>query len=203
MFRALITAIALLTAATSLAETIPLANAWAMGMPGTREISKLDPGERVGKTKSRYGKLTQGIRDSLTLDRRPAGPGFAASGTDKDALDTAYRILVKDRKPSETVSSKINLIFFSLDSGANIQLESVERDAKDITIRYRFIGRGTLMMKNQFAIIPVGVLPTGKYRVELVQLPAKSDDPTIDVSKFDAAKMAEDIVCKPFTFEVK
>ena len=197
--------IMLILASAAQAEEIPLKSIWAINAPGTRKLSDLDPGKRVaGKARPRYGPTAREIINTLILDRVPAAEGFAVAGPSRDALKAAHRVLVLERDPPELTSpEKISLVFYSLLAGSDVHFDAVRRLGNKFTIKYHFVVRGVPMGKSQVAIIPVGVLLKGKYEVAIEQLPTQAADVTVTPKTFDSEKAAKDIVCKPFTFEVK
>ena len=196
--------LALILASAAQAEDKSIKSIWAINAPGTRKLSELNPGKVVDNAKHEYGKTSREVINSLTLDRRPAVEGFAVAGPGREALKAAHSVVVLERDPPELISpTNISLVFYSLNAASAVHFDAVQRLGNKITIQYHFVVRGVPMTKAQFALIPVGVLPRGKYEVAIEQLPTQTADPTIDPKKFDSEGAARDIVCKPFTFEVK
>jgi hypothetical protein len=190
---------------------IPLKEIWALNVPGTRKIEELEPGAIVGAGRFKYGPITERIVDALQLHRhteiggkiKPADDGFAVSGSDLAALRVAQAVLTGKTKPPESVSGEVTLVFYSLSAGVYVYLDAVEHKGNEISINYHFVTHPTANVTTHFALIPLGALPTGKYQATIKQGPTETDEPRLDLSRFDEAAVARDIVCKPFSFEVK
>jgi len=182
--------------------TIPLDQIWAYKMPGTRDIGKLE----AKAPNYAYGPLFGKIRESLSkvlAQGKIAESGFAVLGMGTDALRKAHDILVRNMKPQQTVAigSEVSLVFFSYESIAYVHLHTVERQGRVINIRYRFVPHETMEVTEHLALIPLGKLPSGKYRVNVIQAPM---DRKYVGSRFPPVsdEVARRIVCRSFSFSV-
>lgn len=184
--------------------TIPLDQVWAHRMPGTRSI-----GELWGRLNKQTGSTLEDeivkamMRARRVRDRRPE-PSFAVSGTDLKALLQAHSVFVKGTKPSMEFSpeEEITLVFFSEPSAGNrVHLRSITRKDDHFVIRYRLEPYTEMVLSMGFALIPVGKLPVGKYRVEMVQLPAEQKFVDRGFKSLDIDWSAQ-LVCSSFTFSV-
>jgi hypothetical protein len=63
------------------------------------------------------------------------------------------------------------LVFFSHPSSYYARLRTVERDGNQFTVSYQFEPHLTPESTVHFALIPLGKLPAGEYRVVYRQLP--------------------------------
>jgi hypothetical protein len=197
-----IVALASLAVADEKPVEIPLKEVWAANMPDTRSVSELEPGEAFGKSRHKFGPMTRDIFDALHMRKyvdndgkitKPAGPGFAVSGSGIEALRNAHAVFTGKAKPAH-VTGDATLVFYSISWGVYVHLGEIERNGKEVTVGFHFVKHPTLMPSTHFALIPVGKLPVGKYRVNIEQ--EKSVHPY-------SADLAQRIVCKSFEFEVK
>jgi hypothetical protein len=176
----------------------PLKDVWAYFMPGTKEVTKLEPlPENVSEK-----DLSKIHRDSLVTQILAALRGekpeaaFCVLGTDIEALKAAYNVLVKKAPPQNKFpdDKDATLVFFSYRFGKYVQITSVERTGNSIDIRYRFESHPDQILTSHFALIPLGKLPIGKYGVHLTQ--EKKED-VVD------ARTVNEIICKPFSIVVE
>jgi hypothetical protein len=186
--------------AQSAAREIPLKGIWAYQMPDTRDMRALE-----AKSIRESGKalldpigvsfVERGERLKWTDLARPA---FAVSGSDLDALRNAHHVLVDGTKSREAFaeSEDVTLVFFSEPAGPPVQIREVKRTGKDFVIQYRLEPSIDRHRSLSLALIPVGKLKAGKYRVEMEQFPSDH------LNAQEGAKLATDIVCKPFSFTV-
>jgi hypothetical protein len=200
---------------------ISLKDIWAFGMPGTIDVEKLEPDNLGEPTKSlpfdermrlQKESWTHKIRAALqpTLPKnggpireQKAGSGFVVEGTGIGALKNAAAAMRSESEPSNKISSATNssLIFFSRQFSFYVHLDSVERKGNTIEVRYRFVPHMTAEVTEHFAIIPLGKLPNGAYKVEMIQLPM---DKKLIGPKAETVRtgFAEEAVCKSFSFSV-
>jgi hypothetical protein len=95
----------------------------------------------------------------------------------------------------------ISLVFFSYQAGSFVHVRHVKRRGSVIQIRYQFVPHILAIVTSHFAIMPLGKLPEGKYRVDITQEPmnrgsiGSNGDPKNE-------KWAEEVICKPFSFAV-
>jgi len=209
--------------------TIPLDQIWAYQMPGTKDIRELEPEQKSEHLQSLSPNeqrelwaqcLWNSIALSLGADSSPHWPrkgqiarlGFAVSGSGREAIQATYDVLVKGEKPRQVFSSKsdIALVFFSYQTGAYVELQGVTRQSKLFTIQYRFIRPVSKIQAAYFALIPVGQLPIGHYKVVLNQQPTGQefesgkygpDDPK-RVDKAIDDHWGHRFVCGDYSFDV-
>jgi hypothetical protein len=178
--------------ADSPSETIPLKDIWALDMPGTKNLRELD------------GKLIDQIAAALPYlsSNQTAKPerGFAVRGEDRQALAEAANILTQgvQSKNSFAPNDHMTLVFFSHPCGQYLYIQKIERQNFTITVSYEFIPHDSKDMAAQFALIPLGTLPAGKYDVEYVPLPLDSKF----VNQGYKAAKPEYVTCKSFSFTV-
>jgi hypothetical protein len=199
------------------AVEIQLKEVWALEMPGTRDITELEPAP-VGM---RYGPLTDEIRYALGSKRhhdrsrnrkltgyrdtafgpqpvysfpplKPVGEGFAVAGD--DPLREAHAVLFKDATRSDLLTGPVTLVFYSMLAGSYVYLDKIEREGFTITLTYHLQGHMELESTSHFALVPMGRLQPGKYAVRI-----QRKGPTWKNSE----EIVEAIICKPFSFEVK
>jgi len=201
--------------ADSEVKIIPLKGIWAYQMPGTRDVRELEP--------DHYGDSLKGLssteqvqkqKDSLTYQidaaaelaklGKPAAPGFVVSGIGAEALREAHAVLVKGQKPRESfpANSKLSIVFFSRAFEYYVHLDKVERRTSTITIRYFFVPHHTQVMTAHFALIPLGEVPPGEWKVETVRSPIPPSPKLAGMAPPPAA--ADSItICRPFSFVVE
>ncbi len=173
---------------------IPLSEIWANNIPGTKEIGRLakqDP------------RLT-GITSALGFPpKEEAKPAFAVQGKGLDALREAHAVIVDKRKSRDTFAagSDVSVVFFAHETRSYVHLHKVERQGNNVNVSWRFVPHETEDMTRHVALISLGKLPSGKYRVNIIRsaMPQKYIDlgfrPTSD-------EVARRIVCGPFSFTV-
>ena len=196
--------------------TIPLDQIWAVDMPGTHDVRELEPekfGERTRSlpTDQRFKLLdesmTDQIRVALRRDRPSKGSaaqvGFAVIGTGREALEGAYDVLAKKKRPEDSfpLDSNVTLAFFSHLAGQYVHLKRIERHDTKIEVGYQVVPHMTTNSTWHFALIPVGKLPIGKYEVQINQLPGGKDKTGHFVGGLPASE-AQRIVCGLFSFSV-
>ncbi len=196
--------------------SIPLNSIFALNMPGTRDIRELEPesfGEHTRKLssedrfrllgESRIDQIRTALqRDNPTKDGN-AKTGFAVVGTGKEALDNAYKVLVKDAKrdTSFPFGSNITLVFFSKFAGQYVHLDRIQLRGNEIEVGYQAVPHITADSTWHLALIPVGELPIGKYEVEIGQVPGGKDKTGHFIGGFSAS-VAQRIVCRSFSFSI-
>jgi len=191
---------------------IPLNKIWALDMPGTRDIRQMKP---VGSDKrypvARLPKLLDSwfTRIRYVLARKPpeaeAEAGFAIGPISLRSLDLTSYVLMKggDEPPRyQSSARKTAAVFFSHPSAYRVQLEHVERRGKIIDIHYRFVPHFSSESTFHYALIPLGKLPAGEYRVQIQQLPMEQKYIDAGFKPVGPVELRR-IVCKPFSFIVK
>ena len=186
---------------------IPLKDIWALDMPGTKDVRKLEPagaGSGDPQSKSFIPSLIQEIAEAI---KYPAakGPdeGFVVAGSDKSALQAARDVLTgkTKRQAALPADSEVSIVFFSYVCGDYVHLESVKEFKNVIEIRYRFVNHMTRDVTQHFAIIPLGKLKLGEYRVDIVR--DRTGEKPMESPAGSGQDLASRFVCKSFEFSVK
>jgi hypothetical protein len=180
------------------AVKIPLDRIWGYSMPGTRDVQELAADARSVP----FMEIRRSIW-SIPAKQTKAGPAFAVSGTELEALRDVHSVLVNGKKPQQSFAagSEIYVAFFSYANRPYVHLHNVERQGNTINIRWRFVPHETEETTEHFALIPLGKLPIGKFHVNIIRSPMPQEyidlgfRPTSDV-------VADRNVCKSFSFEV-
>jgi hypothetical protein len=124
--------------------TIPLSEIWALDIPGTKDILKLE-----NREKFRGMKVADLIKNSLVENTKSvlssrhwpargqsAGGGFVVVGTGLEALKEANAVLVKKKERPDTLPAgkELTLVFYSYMSGRYVRLDRVVKSNRDIKI---------------------------------------------------------------------
>jgi len=189
---------------------IPLGQIWALDMPGTRDLDELIPA-RIKPGSARQYELTD-LRRALS-PKQPvvkSATGFATAilpSRESSYEIRAIRAVLQSSRRSNSVpvTEKVGIVFYSNASAYRVELEKVERSGSVINIRYRLapyqpadLSEKTLV---DLALIPLGKLPAGEYRVEMTRSPMEQKH--LDAGhKPVSDEQASRFVCQPFSFEV-
>jgi hypothetical protein len=186
---------------------IPLKDIWALDMPGTKEVRKLEPagaGSGDPQSKSFVPSLIQEIAEAIKYPTAK-GPeeGFAVDGSDKTALQAAHDVLTgkKKRQAALSADSETSIVFFSYIFGFYVHLESVKEYKNVIEIRYRFVPHMTREVTQHIALIPLGKLAPGTYRVDIIR--DRTGEKPVESSAGSGQDWENKIVCKSFEFSIK
>jgi hypothetical protein len=184
---------------------IPLKDIWAWGMPGTKDVDDLDSEQKPAILKI-HNVLTRNPFD-LPPDQRDAGPAFALAGTEASVLQDAAAILAGEKKAEEKFSTDddVWVAFYALQFGSYVHIRDVELAGNVVKVSFVFVAHKTKGISTHFALVPLGKLASGKYSVEIVQMPMDTSD-FLMMKKLDKDidKEAErEYVCKPFSFSVE
>jgi len=178
-------------------KEIPLDQIWGYNLPGTRDLA------RIGS--DRYGSMVYDIRRAIGFppENKEAEPAFAVSGTELDALREVHAVLVDKNKPRETfpAGSKVFVVFFSHETNSYVHLRGAECNNNVVSIRYRFVPHETEETTRHLALIPLGKLPSGKYRVNIIRCPMPRKYIDSGFQPISDA-VARRIVCGSFSFSV-
>jgi hypothetical protein len=182
---------------------IPLKSIWAHGMPRTRDVREL---EMDAIPPNQRAPLSDDIGGALEFipQGQTTAKGFAVVGTsEKDALSNAHAVFANKQKAPQFFSTDANIfvVFFSHSFGQYVHLDKVERREKTIKIAYHFVPHETKQMTAHFALIPLGKLPVGKYRVDIVRLPLEQKYVEKGFKSVDS-QWNNRAVCLPFSFEI-
>jgi hypothetical protein len=97
---------------------------------------------------------------------------------------------------------EITLVFFSEPiSGTHNNLRAVERRGNDIEIQYQLEPYNEGHLTFDMALIPLGKMPVGEYRVKFRQLPIGKEFLQRGYKPINE-KWDQTLLCKPFTFRV-
>ncbi len=181
---------------------IPLKSILAHGMPGTRDVRELEKGAVPPNQRAPLSDDIGGELEFIPKGQTTA-KGFAVVGTGNAALRNAHAVLVKKQQPRQSFSAdaEISVVFFSHSFDQYVHLDNVERRDKTIKIAYRFVPHETKQMTAHFALIPLGKLPVGKYRVDFVRLPLEQKYVDTGFRSVDS-QWNNRVVCLPFSFEI-
>jgi hypothetical protein len=180
----------------------PLNTIWAYAMPGTRDIHELEKtalsAKQAASLDNQIGNVLQFLPKSKTTAK-----GFAVAGTEKEALSKALSAFIKKQQPRQAfpANAQVIVFFFSHSFGQYVHLNDVERREKTIKIVYRFVPHKTKQLTAHYALIPLGKLPIGKYRVDIVRLPLEQKYVNQGFKSVDS-QWGNRVVCQPFSFEV-
>lgn len=147
---------------------IPLTDIWAYRMPGTRDMNEFN---EPGSKDPFVDKVLLQIRNSWHHRS-----GMAVQGEGRDALDNLYRVRT-ERLPHNTVkaNSPISLAIFTRGTKGIVYLDNVRRLGNEFTIQYRFAPTHAQETGSTIALIPVGQLEAGMYKVSLERLPLEQE----------------------------
>jgi hypothetical protein len=129
--------------------------------------------------------------------------GFAVSGVGPAALPRVHEVLVSGKKPSSAFPSgaDVSLVFFSHPARARVAIDRIEREGKIIRIHFMLISHGLLNISSTLALIPLGQLPAGDYRVEMIRSPNERKHNQLGFPPVEA-NAEQRIICRPFEFSV-
>lgn len=186
---------------------IPLSEIWAIDMPGTKDArelkDKVAPGYK-GPVRSRNLDFVLRLLRQYASENE-AKEGSVVYGTGGRALSFAISAIgKKESHLFEPIVSgeEVSIAFFSHPCSYYIHLEKVERRDRLITIQYQTVPHFSAESTVHLALIPLGSLTAGKYRVEINQTPLAQEH--IDAGfKPLSAEAACRIVCRPFSFTVE
>lgn len=185
------------------AEEIPLSEVWALQMPGTQDVRELEP----PKVRTKHDSLVNQIRKQLTKGRAKdelAGQAFVVQGHGHTALVNAHDILVNHKKPKESfkAGSQLSLVFYTYSSSRYVHLSKVQVSAGSIDVHYKFVPHRTKEMTSHFALMPLGEVPAGKYKVKLARVPLENMFVHSGFKPVDEHYIRR-VICQSTMFEVK
>lgn len=169
---------------------IPLESIWAYKMQGTRDVHGLDLGRFHEKYFPGWGfedyerERETAIKEIQRHLSSKAASDNALSGFVIPRLIDLHTLrkiphlmegVMRHGKPenwtnSFPVGDEMTLVFFSHPLSYYIQLTEVARTGKNITVSYKPIPHYTSESTVHFALIPLGQLPAGEYRVQFKQV---------------------------------
>jgi hypothetical protein len=175
---------------------------WAFDMPGTRDIEKSVPQADFRRLEEVF-KLSY-IRAYRREFKNISRPGFAVAGSGVSALRAALAIFEKGVKPSSKFSSEdeVTLVFFSEPPRGNqVRILKIKQHDRHFEIQYRLDPDFVRNSIQTFALIPIGNLRIGEYRVEMRQLPREEKYVKLGYGSLDE-EWSRNFLCKPFSFTV-
>jgi len=202
------------TAAAEDTKDIPLDQIWGYNLPGTRDIAGIpfpQQKEGVGQT---YTYLDQEREHNieqirLALAMKPTGekalPGFVIPGQLNSRILLGVHPQLRGKpgpikRDSFPAGDELTLVFFSHPLSYFARLRKVEQEGNQITVYYQFEPHTTPEATVHFALIPLGELPPGEYRVTYKQTPI---DEKYRAAGFEPVHPeASEIVCRDFSFTV-
>ena len=195
--------ISIFLSSTAAAQSIPIDRIWSNGIKGMRSIRDLDPANYQDEYKVNFfptiGEIGKGIiREPSEL----MPPCFVVRGSGTQALIAARDIFTKKSKPESTfkASDELSLIFFSDLTGTYLQLDSVSCDKNVVKVDYHHVMHGTMESKWYVAIIPLGRLSKGEWRVNIHRLPTTN---TKGEKTASPILNPEQIVCGGASFDIQ
>ncbi len=178
---------------------IPLKDIWALHMPGTIDLAKID-----NAVASREMASIRQLLSRPPAEGKDGKAGFVVLGRPMDALHEAHAVLVDGKKALDTIpkDNLSSVVFFSHEFGRYVHVQSVERRGNDIEIKYKFVPHKSKELTEHFALIPLGKLPAGTMRVNILQTPMPKEL-VVAGWKPISADTARRVVCNSFSFVVK
>ena len=176
---------------------IPLDQIWMLNVPGNRNIRQNLDWKQLPQP---FTLLSTGSLEPLfRLEKNRAEPGFVVAGKGQDALTAAHEKLPEGEKPSNVLpeGTEITVVYFSHAYGP-IDLYRVERKENVIEVRYRFNPGGSGILSQQLALMPLGKLPVGEYRVNMIEVPPTTRQ-EVSPSWLVEAHLR---VCQSFSFSI-
>jgi hypothetical protein len=192
--------------AETVGGSIPLKEVWANGMRGTRDIQELEREQFKLTGKAFVDAILTSLIDSSRWERDggSARPAFAVLGKDAEALRGAHAVLVEGQKPKQSFSpdDAVSVVFFAYGfSGRHVSIRNVRRDDTSIAIQYASDRYFERHRSPRIALISIGRLVSGTYRVEIVQRPM--DKRFIKLGfETDNSNWSRQFVCQSFSFSV-
>jgi len=202
---------------------VPLKSIWANCAEGAKALTELEPELRVSldtpeeiakystpeAQKALYERGRQSfvwkieaaqLRDQS--ESKAPRTGFAVAGVGRAALPGVYAAIVEGKERQDTFSEQdeITVVFFTRPSVAGVIIDRIEWQGNILRIHFTMVSQGELAARSSLALIPVGKLAAGKYRVETV----RSSRTDRDQRGFPPVKAGaeNEIVCRPFNFVV-
>lgn len=180
------------------AVDIPLAGIWAHMMPGTKRIHDLEKNVPVDDTlMAKIGRILSKKKKQKT------DPSFAVEKTGLEGLGNAYAVFSGEMKRPISLSkdNEISVVFFTHPSNYYVHLSRVVLDGSTIRVEYRLVPHLSQDATKHFALIPIGKLPKGKYKVDVFSEPIEKKLLGGGLREPDAQKKAT-IASSSFEFEV-
>ncbi|MGL4514844.1 MAG: hypothetical protein ACRCT8_17285 [Lacipirellulaceae bacterium] len=165
------------------AISIPLETVWAHDMPGTRDIHELQ--KEFDKRYPPMGNEQESLLAIVArgIERRrgsPVGEAMAVQGSGLDALVNVFRVFTKQVDKSRGAKGLagddgVSLFFFTAYSPRYVHLKEITRSGSNVAVKYDLIPHLTKDLSMHLALVPLGDLPAGQYRVEVSAKPLTED----------------------------
>jgi len=191
---------------------VPLDHIWELNIPGTIDIRELEPKFPKGLSNAELTRRSQVFRLLRSLNRiggafhreRQMGPGFTVVGTGADALNQAHRVLVEKEVRIESFpeGSPVSIVFYTGLSSRYVRLDIIRRTGNDIVINYHLVSHSSMELTTHCALIPLGVLPKGRYRASFLRGPPTTADSLASEKALSAGQVRR-IVCDSYSFIVE
>ncbi len=205
---------------------IPLDQIWSNAAASSRSLQSVEPElhiyrdtpEKIKKYSTPEGlaEMRYKAKQSLVLQIERAmrklpvaketkpKQGFAVAGIGREALVGIHDVLVLSKGPQSALpaGTDVSIVFFSHPERARVAIDRIERHGNVVRIHFMLISHGQLNISSSLAIIPLGQLPAGEYRVEMVRSPneLKHNQPGFPPVEADAERL---FICRPFEFSVE
>jgi hypothetical protein len=194
----------------SMVITVPLDQMWAYQMPGTGDIEKLNKSVPADELDMRLMHAVLELsfeRAARSKFSNAPRPGFAVAGNGRSALHAAIAVFLDwgARRVKFSSEDEITIVFFSeFISRYPVQIREVERKDNRIEVQYELVPDINWSSHINLALIPLGKLPAGEYRIELRQLPRKLKPVEVKLGFQELDKeWSRNFLCKPFSFKVE
>jgi hypothetical protein len=190
---------------------IPLESVWALGMPGTRPVQELElPRDWTGVSDKDRHQLSAHVGIGWSLNPRvlpprgaSAGEAFVAPGHGLDALWQAHAVLYRkaERFTRLSADKECTLVIYSYPAGGYVHLKKAVRAGTEITAELEIVPHVETVVSSHYALIPLGVLPAGKYHVNVEVAPLAQKFVEIGFKPMTAQEIKRSI-CQSFDFEI-
>lgn len=172
---------------------------WAINEPVTKNFGQMLKGDPTNQ--ALLTDIMKTLHSEAVKDK--ADPAFAVEGEEREALRNAHAVLdgKQQRPTSLSKNSSVSIAFFSLSSSYYISITDVQIQGEVIRIKYEYIPHITADVTKLFALIPLGKLSTGHYRVEIEHEPFEKRFSKFRKSGPDDRMLGR--VCTSFEFDVE
>lgn len=112
-------------------------------------------------------------------------------------------MLAKGQEPKTTLpaSQAVSVVFFSLEAASEIQLHDVEIRGDEIQIRFSFVAHRNRGVESHCALIPLGALPPGRYKIKITEVAPDVPGPGQEKGEL-YPDLRDQFVCKDSTFTI-
>jgi len=183
-------------------RTIPLADIWALDMPGTQPMSveRVADGVTFRSTEGEVvAEILATLANKIELEAR-APEAFIVVGDRMSALREANAVLAGRTTKQHTIRcmDQAWIVFYSLAFNNYVHIIDVQQDDDVVTVTCRLEPHETKEMTRHFAMIPITLTRPAHLCIEIKpQLPAEVDDLALR-----RLFWTDRILCKSFETEV-